>query len=164
MTDKDVRPASDLSDGVDEAPFGTGEEPGALSGDDFVPKPSTDEFGAVGRRELDESPFQHGALDAYRDFANFSRKDLMRAVFDTSTRYFQSVGYPDGKVPDQKRALELLGQVTEHAVIAAVMCFSDTTMEKIFASMTELAGGGEDPWRLAVNREYVEIQERLSEG
>lgn len=145
-----------FNDGVSDnaAPvFGSGGQEGAAPGatSDYVPSPSLDEMGG-------DYPTVDSLLDAFADFDNFRRKEIMKLIFETATRYFQSVAFVEGRIPDHELGREIMGQVVDHSVLAASICLSDPTMDRMFAAMHEKLGDKEDTWKMAITREYRNIQ------
>lgn len=95
----------------------------------------------------------------------FTRKEVMRMVFDTSTRLFQSVAFPDRKPLPADKALAVFRQVFEQTVVAAGICLSDDIMKAAFEKMTIALDHKEDPWATAILREFNRImQQQASDG
>ncbi|PZR95217.1 MAG: hypothetical protein DI537_05375 [Stutzerimonas stutzeri] len=94
----------------------------------------------------------------------FTRKEIMRMTFDTSTRLFQSVAFPDRKPLPQDKALAYYRQVFEQTLAAACICLSDDVMKAAFSKMTASLGHSEDPWELALLREFNRVMQQQAEG
>jgi hypothetical protein len=95
----------------------------------------------------------------------FTRKEVMKMVFDTSTRLFQSVAFPDRKPLPKEKELALFRQVFDQTVVAACICLSDDVMRAAFERITADLGHVEDPWATSITREFNRImQQQAGEG
>lgn len=94
----------------------------------------------------------------------FTRKDIMRMTFDTSTRLYQSVGFPDGKALSAEKSLALYRLVFEQTLSAASICLSDDVMKEAFSKMKVRLQHSEDPWELALQREFNRVMQQMQDG
>lgn len=115
--------------------------------------------------DLDETQDPNSAVPVFDDRLGildfFTRKDIMRMTFDTSTRLYQSVGFPDGKALSAEKSLALYRLVFDQTLSAACICLSDDVMKAAFERMTGRLEHAEDPWELALQREFNRVMQQM---
>lgn len=124
----------------------------------FIPGVEIDDMNQAPASGIPEFDDRLGILDF------FTRKEIMRMTFDTSTRLFQSVAFPDRKALSTDKALAAYRQVFEQTLAAACICLSDDVMKAAFNKMTARLEHGEDPWELALQREFNRVMQQQAEG
>lgn len=117
---------------------------------DYVPSQSVDELS-------EPAALPNNLVDPFADFENFNRNELMKHVYDTATRYFLAVAFTDGKVPDRDKARDLFMKVFDHSIMSVAICFNDKNLEQAFAEMEARLNHEENPYKLAVAREFRNI-------
>jgi hypothetical protein len=124
----------------------------------YIPGADIDDMNQPPASAIPEFDDRLGILDF------FTRKEIMRMAFDTSTRLFQSVAFPDRKPLAPEKALGMYRQVFDQTLAAACICLSDDVMKAAFNKMTARLGHSEDPWELALQREFNRVMQQQAEG
>lgn len=124
----------------------------------YIPAVEIDDMNQPPASAIPEFDDRLGILDF------FTRKEIMRMTFDTSTRLFQSVAFPDRKPLSSDKAMTAYRQVFEQTLAAACICLSDDVMKAAFNKMTARLEHGEDPWELALQREFNRVMQQQAEG
>ena len=75
---------------------------------------------------------------------------------------------PAREAPEEKpapeKALGMYRQVFDRTLAAACICLSDDVMKAAFNKMTARLGHSEDPWELALQREFNRVMQQQAEG